>query len=221
MKKSLTLLTFFLAFGIATSSCGKKEETEHEKTSQVNQTKVENKAPKPLTELADKNPHGMMEGMPPGHPPINNLLEGHPPVHGNMGMPEGHDELMAVHSGKNLTKFDKPINIPPEVVNTWKYATIKIVDRTTGKVVKTEKVSKDSEVKYGDLDIKILYIVPHLVLGDGYTSGSNEPLNPAILVEVKSNGKTIYAGPIYEKFPEMYNINHPKYVLILAKISKK
>lgn len=199
MKKGLVLLTFFLSATVALSGCGKKEETKSE---------VKSKAPKPITELAHEN------NLPQGHPPINNQL---PPGHPPMG---AEKELAAMHSGKKLTKFNRPINIPEEVVKTWKYATVKIIDKTTGKAVKTEKVTKGAEIKYDGLDIKILYIVPHLVLDQGYTSGSNEPNNPAILIEVKSNGKVIYAGPIYQKFPTMYNINHPKYELRLAGISK-
>ena len=225
MKKGLVLLTFLLSATVALSGCGKKEETKSE---------VESKAPKPITELAHEN-KGAHEQLPEGHPPMNNLPEGHPPINNqlppghppmNNQMPPGHPpmgaekELAAMHSGKHLTKFDRPINIPEEVVKTWKYATVKIVDKTTGKAVKTEKVTKGAEIKYDGLDIKVLYIVPHLVLDQGYTSGSNEPNNPAILIEVKSNGKVIYAGPIYQKFPTMYNINHPKYELRLAGISK-
>jgi hypothetical protein len=215
MRKGLVLLTFFLSATVALSGCGKKEETRSE---------IKSKAPKPITELTreNKGAHGQL---PEGHPPINNQLPpGHPPMKGQM--PPGHPstdtekELAAMHSAKSLTKFDRPINIPEEVVKTWKYATVKIIDKTTGKAVKTEKVTKGAEIKYDGLDIKILYIVPHLVLDQGYTSGSNEPNNPAILIEVKSNGKVIYAGPIYQKFPTMYNINHPKYELRLAGISK-
>ncbi len=204
MKKGLALLTFLLSATVALSGCGKKEETKSE---------IKSKAPKPITELAHENKEAV-NNLPEGHPPINNQL---PPGHPPMG---AEKELEAMHSGKNLTKFNRPINIPEEVVKTWKYATVKILDKTTGKVVKTEKVTKGAEIKYDGLVIKVLYIVPHLVLDQGYTSGSNEPNNPAILIEVKSNGKVIYAGPIYQKFPTMYNINHPKYELRLASISK-
>ncbi|RUM42531.1 MAG: DUF2155 domain-containing protein, partial [Desulfurobacterium sp.] len=79
---------------------------------------------------------------------------------------------------------------------------------------------KGATITFDGLEIKVLYIVPHLVLDNGYTSASNEPNNPAILVEVKENGSVIYAGPIYQKFPTMYNINHPKFILILKGIAK-
>ena len=63
--------------------------------------------------------------------------------------------------------------------------------------------------------------MPHLVLGDAFTSASNEPRNPAVLVKATEKGKVIYEGPIYMKFPEWYNINHPKYELRLKEILKK
>jgi hypothetical protein len=215
MKRvSLTLVALLALSGTALTACGKKEEVKKEETSQTVQ-------PKPLTELAKKEE----AKLPEGHPPIDKALpEGHPPVGKNL--PEGHPpvgaekELQMLHSGKKLTKFDRPINIPEEVRKTWKSATIDIVDKTSGKVAKELKVKSGETVKFGGLEIKVLYIVPHLVLDNGYTSASNQPQNPAILVEVKENGKTIYAGPIYQKFPHMYNINHPRYEIILKGIEK-
>jgi len=217
-KESLALALLLALSGTALTACGKSSETpaKQEETSKTLQ-------PKPLTELAKE---GKTE-LPEGHPPINqNLPEGHPPI--NQGMPEGHppvgqqaQELKAMHSGKNMTKFDRPINIPEEVQKTWKSATIDIVDKTSGKVAKEFKVKPGETVNYDGLEIKVLYVVPHLVLDNGYTSATNEPQNPAILVEVKENGKVIYAGPIYQKFPEMYNINHPRYEIILKGISKE
>jgi hypothetical protein len=194
MRKGLALLTVLIATSVIFASCGKEE------TVKKTETKVKSKAPKPLSELAETLP------------------KGHPPVHPQLS---AEQEVAALHSGKKLTKITKPINIPEAVQKTWKYATVDIVDRTTGKVVKEEKVSRGKNIKFNNLEIKVLYIVPHLVLdSNGYTSASNEPINPAILVEVKEKGKVIYAGPIYKRFPQMYNIEHPKYELRLKEISK-
>jgi len=184
-------LTALTLAALTAFACGEKKEA-------TKKTVSKSLAPKPLTSLEEEN----KTTLPPNHPPI------------------GHSELMAFHSSKSMTKFDKPIHIPEIVQKTWKTATIAVVDKATGKTVKEFKVKKGETVKYGDLEIKVMYIVPHLVLSDGYTSGSNEPQNPGILVKVLENGKVIYAGPIYQKFPTMYNINHPKYMIILKAISK-
>jgi hypothetical protein len=184
-------LTALVLGALVAFSCGEKKET-HPKTVS------KNLSPKPLTSLEEEN----KTKLPPNHPPI------------------GHSELMAFHSNKNMTKFDRPIHIPEVVQKTWKFATVDIVDRSTGKTLKEFKVKKGDTINYGDLEIKVMYIVPHLVLDNGYTSGSNEPQNPGILIEVKEKGKVIYAGPIYQKFPTMYNINHPKFIIILKGISK-
>lgn len=215
-KESLALALILALSGTTLTACGKSSETTPKK--EESSKAIE---PKPLTELAKED----KSQLPPGHPPINkNLPEGHPPI---KNMPEGHPpiggqkELMAMHSGKNLTHFNRPINIPEEVQKTWKSATIDIVDKTSGKVAKEVKVKSGETVSFKGLEIKVLYVVPHLVLDSGYTSATNEPQNPAILVEVKENGKTIYAGPIYQKFPHMYNINHPRYEIILKGISKE
>ncbi len=192
-----------LAVCLTAFSCGeKKAETSSKQT-----TKSE-VAPKPLTSLEEGN----QSKLPPGHPPVNKELPpGHPPV---------NNDIMSMHTSKGMTKFDRPINIPEEVQKTWKVATLDIVDKASGKVVKEFKAHKGDTLKYEGLEIKVLYIVPHLVLDNGYTSGSNEPQNPAVLIEVKESGKTIYAGPIYQKFPSMYNMNHPKFVILLKGISK-
>jgi hypothetical protein len=224
-RKALGLLLLAAFSTAAVSSCGKETEKTPSKE-QTGKAESENLKPEPLSKFAgnEKLPPGHPpinnEQLPPGHPPIgeeskNNLPQGHPPINGGAGK-----DLMAMHSGKNMTKFDRPIRIPEEVQKTWKSAQIEIVDKTTGKAVKEFKVHNGETVKYGGLEIKVLYIVPHLVLDNGYTSASNEPQNPAILVVVKENGKTIYAGPIYQKFPTMYNINHPRYEIILKGISK-
>ena len=218
MKLRAAVLALLVGLSTAAvSSCGKKEEAKKTSAPEVSK-KSEQGAPmpKPLTSLENQN-----QNLPPGHP---QLPPGHPPINGNETLPPGHPpvnkDLMSMHSSKNMTKFDRPIRIPEEVVKTWKSATVDIVDKASGKVVKEFKVHNGETVKYSGLEIKVLYIVPHLILDNGYTSGSNEPQNPAILVEVKENGKTIYAGPIYQKFPAMYNINHPRYVLILKGISR-
>ncbi len=147
-------------------------------------------APKPLTQLQPKQPT-------------------------NTGK-----ELAMMHQSKNMTKIDKPINISADVQKTWKTAKLAIIDKSTGSIAKEFTVKKGETVKYKDLSIKVLYIVPHLMYDNGYVSASNEPINPALIIEVNSNGKRIYAGPLYQKFPNMYNMNHPKYLLRLEGISK-
>lgn len=201
MKKFLTLTALVVASSVAFSSCGKKEEKAETKVS-----KEESKAPKPLTELQGNGQ------LPPGHPPVN-MPPGHP------GM-NSQQEVSMFHKGTVLTKIDKPVEIPPEVEKTWKVAVIDIVDKKSGKSLKEFKVKKGESFTFKGMEIKVLYIVPHLVVGDKYTSASNEPRNPAILVVVKENGKTVYAGPIYKMFPRMYNINSPDYMIVLKDIKK-
>ena len=179
---------------IVSAGCGKEQKAEK---------KVE--APKPLTALSKEEG----KGLPKGHP--GTLPEGHPKI--------GH-EISGMHGG-NLTKLTKPVNIPEEVKKTWKFAKIAIVDKTTNKTVKELKVKAGEVIEpEKGLKIKVLYIVPHLVIDNGYTSASNEPMNPGIIVRVESGGKVIFEGPIYQKFPGFYSINHPKYELLLKGISK-
>jgi hypothetical protein len=123
-------------------------------------------------------------------------------------------------TGERVIKIEKPVKVPKEVEKTWKTAIIDIVDRSSKKVLKEFTVHKGSKVKFKNYEISVLYIVPHLVIDQGFTSASNEPLNPGILVEVKKEGKLIYKGPIYQKFPEMYNLAVKDIMIILKEIKK-
>ena len=122
--------------------------------------------------------------------------------------------------GARVIKIEKPVKVPKEVEKTWKTAIIDIVDRSSKKVLKEFTVHKGSKVKFKNYEISVLYIVPHLVIDQGFTSASNEPLNPGILVEVRKEGKLIYKGPIYQKFPEMYNLAVKDIMIILKEIKK-
>ncbi len=192
MGKWAVLLSGLLLFSVG---CGKEKPKEKKVV----------EAPKPLTSLESK------EKLPEGHPPVKGMPEGHPKI---------THETLGMHGG-TPTKLNRPVNIPEEVRKTWKSATIAIVDKSTNKVVKTLKVKAGQEIEpEKGLKIKVLYIVPHLVIDKGYTSASNEPMNPAIIVRVESGGKVTFEGPIYQKFPGFYSINNPKYEILLKGISK-
>ncbi len=162
--------------------------------------------------------------LPPGHPPIGNntqLPPGHPPVSGSMGMGSmGMGGMGAMHPS-TMTKLTKKVQIPEDVKKTWKKAVIEIVDKTTGKVVKKLAVKSGQTVKYDGLKLQVMYIVPDLMInGDTYTSASNSPRNPAIIVKAYSDGKVTYVGPLYQKFPSMFTINNPRFDVKLIKIEK-
>ncbi len=207
MKKQ-TALVLGLVASLAIAGCGNKNEPKEEKAVSM----------------------GTAGKLPPGHPQIGNKTElppGHPPVNGTMGMPPqgmmgmGQEGMTPGMHPKTMTKLTKPVALPEEVKKTWKFAEIVIMDKTTGKVVKEEKVKPGDKIKLGNTEIDILYIVPDLkLMQNEYTSATNEPNNPAVIVRAKESGKVTYEGPIYQKF-QIFTINNPKYELGIKTVLKK
>jgi hypothetical protein len=50
---------------------------------------------------------------------------------------------------------------------------------------------------------------------NAYTSNGNELTNPAIQLVVEQNGKTLYTGWAFAKYPTMYAFEHEDYALQL------
>jgi len=204
MKKQ-TALVLGLVASLAVAGCGNKSEPQEKETVSM----------------------GTAGELPPGHPPIGNktqLPPGHPTINGTMGMPPhgmmGMGGMTPGMHPETMTKLTKPVNIPEEVKKTWKFADVVIIDKTTGKVVKEAKVKAGDKIKIGNTEIEILYIVPDLkLMNNEYTSATNEPNNPAVIVRAKENGKVTYEGPIYQKF-QIFTINNPKYELGVKAVLK-
>jgi hypothetical protein len=110
------------------------------------------------------------------------------------------------------------VTIPPDVKGKWKAIKLTVLD-------KTKKTSKDFEAKIGQetpipgtkLSIKAEDFVPSFVMqGMNVTSASNEPTNPAAKVIITEDGKEIFRGWLFQKFPSTHAFNHPEYAITLT-----
>jgi len=110
------------------------------------------------------------------------------------------------------------VSIPPEVKGKWKAIKLTVLD-------KTKKTSKDFEAKIGEdtaipgtkLSIKAEDFVPSFVMqGMNVTSASNEPTNPAAKVVITEDGKEIFKGWLFQRFPSTHAFNHPEYAITLT-----
>jgi hypothetical protein len=59
------------------------------------------------------------------------------------------------------------------------------------------------------------------MMGSNITSGSNDPVNPAVRVEIFEKGKSIFKGWLFAKMPEIHPFENDKYGLLLKEGVRK
>ena len=59
------------------------------------------------------------------------------------------------------------------------------------------------------------------MMGSIITSGSNEPVNPAVRVEIFEKGQSILKGWLFSKMPDIHPFESDKYGLVLKEGVKK
>jgi len=75
-----------------------------------------------------------------------------------------------------------------------------------------------SSFQIGDSGIKVTAgpFLPNFVMDQGtYTSMNNQAVNPAVQLVVEENGKVLYKGWTFAKYPEMYAFEHEVFALEL------
>lgn len=119
-------------------------------------------------------------------------------------------------SAGNVQKTEKKI-IVPESVKKWNKVKLIFTDKTTNK--STEYiVNVRSEWKVPNTNLKVLvgeFLPDFRMTEREITSSSDIPNNPALRVEIFEDGKIIFKGWLYSKFPTIHPFEHQKYGLIL------
>jgi hypothetical protein len=114
-------------------------------------------------------------------------------------------------------KVEKKILVPASVKAKWNKVKFTIEDKVSKKSSEYT-VNVGSEFKVPDTNLKIVVgeFLPDFRMDEAtITSASDMPNNPAVRVEVFENGKTIFKGWLYSKFPAIHPFEHEKYGLTL------
>jgi len=164
--------------------------------------------------------------LPIGHPPLGGGAEqsignGKDTVVGGIGQEKiGDTNISAVgHPPGGEVKRD--VRVPDEVKTKWKSVNLKLIDREK----KTEEViainiGKEVAIKGTNFTIKAEVFLPHYTMYDTYIgSKSNEPVNPAILVELLEGGKSRAKGWVFANFTDFNSFKHARYEILLPPIS--
>jgi hypothetical protein len=185
MKKILLTAVLALALTISANGCKKKEEQ-----------------PVPKT---------------PAHPPVSQMdSQKNPTANPHAGNPnEMPSNMKNPHS--TGPKTEKKIIVPENIKAAWKKIKLVVEDKKTKKT--TELIAAiGSEIEIPNTKLKVVvgeFLPEFRIDGGNIMTVSNEPKNPAVRVEILENGKTIFKGWLYSKFPDIHPFEHEQYKLLL------
>ena len=147
--------------------------------------------------------------------PGQQLPQGHPPMPGQPGQP-GQPGVM-------MPKGETTIKVPDAVKGKWKGVVLVVEDKASKKSSEyTVNLNSDLKVPNSNLKIEVGDFLPDFKMdGLTITSMSNEMNNPAVRVKVFEDGKEVFKGWLYQKFPTIHPFEHPKYSLALKSGVKK
>lgn len=113
--------------------------------------------------------------------------------------------------------------VPETVKGKWSKVKLVVQDKVAKKT-NEYLVNIGSEFSIPDTKLKIVvaeFLPDFRMDGATITSASNEPNNPAVKVEIFENGKSIFKGWLYAKFPAIHPFEHEKYGIVLKEGVKK
>jgi hypothetical protein len=119
---------------------------------------------------------------------------------------------------KSSEKLQREVRIPESVEGKWKAVEILVRNKTDDGKNELKTVSIGSSFRIGDTGIKVTTgpFLPNFVMDQGtYTSMNNQVINPAVQLVVEENGKVLYKGWTFAKYPEMYAFEHEIFALEL------
>ncbi len=134
------------------------------------------------------------------------LPQGHP------GVSSMQDDISKVQHAN--IKTQKAVSIPDEVKEKWKEAQLEILDAGSGaSQTVTVKVGSDVKLKEG-VRLRVEVVVPDYTIAESrIETRSNELNNPAVLVDLVENDKSIARGWVFRDYPEFNSYNDRRFPL--------
>ena len=144
------------------------------------------------------------------------------PPHGQAAMPPAGQAAMPPQ-GNMGSKDQKTIQVPEDVKKSWGKVKLVFTDKAAKKTREyTVNTSSEFEIQGTGLKVAVSEFLPDLkMIGSNITSGSNEPVNPAVRVEIFEKGKSIHKGWLFAKMPDIHPFENDKYGLILKEGLRK
>ena len=187
------ILGLSLALGYG---CGKKEEGEQKPVVTQMPPSVEERGMAPMPE---SQAPGEVQQAQPMIPPVKGAMPPHPV--GNQGKP-------------------KEIVVIDEVKKKW--STVNLLFIENGKEIPlTVKVGGKAGVPNTNLTVSVESFMPDYTISENnITTRSNEPNNPAVLLELFEGNKSLAKGWVFERFPDFNSYRHERYQMVLLPVKK-
>lgn len=124
--------------------------------------------------------------------------------------------------GDMKPKTEKKIIVPDSVKNKWSKVKIAFEDKKAKKVNEhIIGIGADFAVPNTKFKIVVGEFLPDFRMdGSVITSASAELNNPAVRVEVFEDGKSIFKGWLYSKFPDVHPFEHEQYGILFKEVLK-
>ena len=109
------------------------------------------------------------------------------------------------------------VSVPDFVKGKWRGVVLTIEDKKSNKKKDYEvKLNSEFTIPDSNIVIKTGEFFPPFTMDDkAYTSRSNNPENPGINLTVMENGKEIFKGWVFSKFPTMHPFMHNRFGITL------
>jgi hypothetical protein len=163
--------------------------------------------------LAPPPPPAPVAAAPRGAGPAG-LPADHPPIGGaGAAAPEGE------RAHPQMGSTGRAVRVPDSVKGKWRAVKLQVETKGGGSPPQTITLGLGAEavVAGSKLKLRAEEFLPALqVKGNEITSGSNEPANPAVLMTIWEDGKQVFHGWLFSKFPDMQPFEHPTYRITLV-----
>ena len=115
-------------------------------------------------------------------------------------------------------KIERGVVVPDGVKGKWKAVKLLVKNKKDEERNEMKTITMGSSFELEDSGIRVTVgpFLPNFVMSQkAYTSSGNELTNPAVQLVVEQNGKTLYTGWAFAKYPTMYAFEHDVFALQL------
>jgi hypothetical protein len=120
-----------------------------------------------------------------------------------------------MHGGGGI---NAEVTLDPEIADDWRAIRIRLVElETMSESFHEIAIGEAAALGESGLTLRVETFIPHFVMaGDGISSRSAEPQNPAAQIVIIEEGKDDYQGWLFAAMPEIHAYPHPKYGVMLV-----
>ena len=131
---------------------------------------------------------------------------------------------MAGHGDVQMPKAEEmKVVVPEDIKSKWKGVVFTIIDRESNSA-KDYTVQLNGKVTIPDskIEVQTEEFLPDLKIdGNIYTTETYNLLNPAIHVLITEDGKEIFKGWLFQKFPSVHPFKHQRFGITLKEAVTK